>query len=369
MAAASVVSDEFDLSNVSIVRGLGSSGGFGILFLARDKVTGKEYAVKAIDKTKLSDEALESISNETNIAISLRHPHVVRTYARQENPKYILIYMDLYHGDVFDYFDPIGKLNECNAFIIFRQLASAIRYMHVEKHIAHLDIKLENLLFDNPDDFNVVLTDFGFSKHRDPDGPLLTKHSGSPAYAAPELLLGLPYQGFPADIWAMGVTLFLLVTGNYPFIDADRGKMFRMITTGTPDFSLIRNPTLIHLIESMLNKKESARPSIEDIFDHPWMKAWQLQLDDGYECGPNDSEKAAITPVSSASSLLLSGYKLYDVGLNDDTEGIHEDIDGGIGDNDEDGKEEEPYQPPTKNLFTNDTSVVIDYGSNYWGPY
>ncbi len=109
------------------------------------------------------------------------------------------------------------RLTEPAAFRIFHQLVDAVEHCHLN-HVIHRDIKLENMLIDNAADMNVTLIDFGFSTLRRPTDPLLEDYPGSPAYAAPELMQGIPYPGYSSDVWAMGVSLYVLLTGMSPLV-------------------------------------------------------------------------------------------------------------------------------------------------------
>lgn len=291
------------------IKPLGASGAFGEIYLAEDRNTKKQYALKKIDKLFLEDWQLVQIANETRIVLSVDHPHIVKSHYVFESRNEINIYMDLYPGgDVHGYFDKFYSLSECNVYIIFRQLASAINYLHNEKHIVHRDIKLENLLFDNQEDLNVVLTDFGFSIHRDPNGPLLNDFPGSPMYAAPELFLGQPYAGYPSDIWAMGISLYVLSTGYYPFNSEDKRVLVNKVINTLPITKDIENPELVDLINKMLRKSPDRRITIKEVLEHPWMVSWHNKIKNGHVCEPNvsknliveDKEEMLIYPDSAA---------------------------------------------------------------------
>ncbi|KAK9473475.1 kinase-like domain-containing protein [Dipodascopsis tothii] len=112
---------------------------------------------------------------------------------------------------------------------IFAELASAVHYIHAN-NIVHRDIKLENVLLTLPPSTLAVigaperfpsaiatLSDFGLSREIDPAHPLLSTRCGSEDYAAPEIIMGQPYDGRATDVWALGVLLYALVEGRLPF--------------------------------------------------------------------------------------------------------------------------------------------------------
>ena len=116
-------------------------------------------------------------------------------------------------GDIFDYLVTNGKMSEPEARHKFVQIVSAVKYCH-SHGVVHRDLKAENLLLDS--ESNIKLADFGFSNYYK-DDCLLSTWCGSPPYAAPELFEGKKYIGPKADIWSLGVVLYVLVSGMLPF--------------------------------------------------------------------------------------------------------------------------------------------------------
>lgn len=103
------------------------------------------------------------------------------------------------------------KLDEIETFFVFSQLLSALYYLH-QKGIYHRDLKMTNVLID--EQRNVKLIDFGFSDNRDQE---LHSYCGTPSYMAPEIVEKRGYRGKHVDIWALGVIVFKLLTGEYAF--------------------------------------------------------------------------------------------------------------------------------------------------------
>ena len=105
-------------------------------------------------------------------------------------------------------------LEEEEARWVFRQTVQGVDYLH-KKNIAHRDIKLENILID--ENQSIKLIDFGFSI-MGPKDKLLNIYCGTPSYMSPELANKKNYQGWLADIWALGVLLYVLLCGRFPFV-------------------------------------------------------------------------------------------------------------------------------------------------------
>ena len=108
---------------------------------------------------------------------------------------------------------PNRKLDEIEVKRLYKALVEGINYCHT-KNIVHRDIKMENILID--DNKKVKIIDFGFSVISEPDKKL-NIFCGTPSYMAPEIVSKINYKGLPADIWALGILLFALLTGTFPF--------------------------------------------------------------------------------------------------------------------------------------------------------
>lgn len=113
---------------------------------------------------------------------------------------------------------PNRKIDEGIVKHIFNQIISGITYIHA-KNISHGDIKLENILIDKSN--NVKIIDFGFSTHNS-NGKLLNFFCGTPSYMPPEIIKRKNYVGAHADLWSIGVLLYTLLCGSFPF----RGKLY-----------------------------------------------------------------------------------------------------------------------------------------------
>lgn len=125
-------------------------------------------------------------------------------------------------GDLFEFINWNGPLNEDEAIFYFRQIMSALEYCH-SFNICHRDLKPENILLKS--NGQIKIADFGMAAlHQGPNHQLRTA-CGSPHYAAPELLRHQFYKGSAVDIWSMGVILFAMLAGRLPFDDDDMGVM------------------------------------------------------------------------------------------------------------------------------------------------
>jgi serine/threonine protein kinase len=261
--------NEFEISNVQI-----GEGSFSTVYLAKNLHSGATVVAKVINKKVLDPKIYNNVMKEAKILESLHHKNIITIYHTEENEDTITFFMDYYPGgDIHSFSEEYEYLSECMAFTIISQLVEAVEYLH-QHNVIHRDIKLENLLYDNETNMHIVLSDFGFSTIRAPDDPLLQNFPGSPAYAAPELMLGIPYTGYGSDIWAIGICLYVLVAGMYPFWSETKRIMFEKITKYTPKIPRHISPECANLILALLDKNPDRRPNIAEIKQSTWFRHW-----------------------------------------------------------------------------------------------
>ncbi|EXJ92124.1 CAMK protein kinase [Capronia epimyces CBS 606.96] len=195
-------------------------------------------AVKVVEQGPAGGADAERIEvglkREVEILKSIRHPSLVhlKAFGNDGGARALLVMNYCPGGDLFE-----AASNHQEALTpplvrrIFAELVSACRYLH-QKYVVHRDIKLENVLLNipirvHPDVLNwqtldravITLTDLGLSRSipEPPESPLLTTRCGSEDYAAPEIIMGQPYDGRQTDAWALGVLLYALLEGRLPF--------------------------------------------------------------------------------------------------------------------------------------------------------
>ncbi|KAI1971049.1 hypothetical protein LOZ51_006077 [Ophidiomyces ophidiicola] len=174
-----------------------------------------------------------SLKREVEILKSINHPSIVQLKAFGSDEKRALLVLDYCPGgDLFE-FASGGQYSLSPPVIrrIFAELVAAVLYLH-RNLIVHRDIKLENVLVNIPGSVMqtitdwrtypralVTLTDLGLSRRipQPPENPLLHTRCGSEDYAAPEILMGQPYDGRSTDGWALGVLLFAMIENRLPF--------------------------------------------------------------------------------------------------------------------------------------------------------
>ncbi|XDV14894.1 hypothetical protein PO909_015065 [Leuciscus waleckii] len=245
------------------------SGGFAKVKLGRHILTGEKVAIKIMEKKDLGDD-LPRVKIEIEAMKNLSHQQVCRLYHVIETSS--KIYMVLEYcpgGELFDYIIAKDRLPEEETRGFFRQIISALAYVHSQGY-AHRDLKPENLLID--EDHNLKLIDFGLcAKPKGGLGFELLTCCGSPAYAAPELIQGKAYIGSEADVWSMGVLLYALLCGFLPFDDDNCMVLYRKITRGKYSNPHWLSPASILLLNQMMQVDPKRRLTVKQLLDHPWV--------------------------------------------------------------------------------------------------
>ncbi|XP_047429067.1 serine/threonine-protein kinase MARK2 isoform X8 [Mugil cephalus] len=247
------------IGNYRLLKTIGK-GNFAKVKLARHVLTGKEVAVKIIDKTQLNSSSLQKLFREVRIMKMLNHPNIVKLFEVIETEKTLYLVMEYASGgEVFDYLVAHGRMKEKEARAKFRQIVSAVQYCH-QKCIVHRDLKAENLLLDA--DMNIKIADFGFSNEFTL-GNKLDTFCGSPPYAAPELFQGKKYDGPEVDVWSLGVILYTLVSGSLPFDGQNLKELRERVLRGKYRIPFYMSTDCENLLKKFLILNPSKRGSLE----------------------------------------------------------------------------------------------------------
>ena len=247
-------------------------GTFGKVRLGINRQTEETVAIKILDKKKIIKEKDKiRIDKELKILKSLRHPNIVHLYSDIQTGSYIYIIMEYIKGiELLHYISSNKKLSEEEACFYFRQIISAIEYLHKLK-IAHRDIKPENMIIENETKI-IKLVDFGLSSYYNTKSEMLSSACGSPSYAAPEMLYGKKYSASPVDIWSCGIVLYAMICGYLPFEDLDFDILYKKIKEGKFKIPLHVSPNAKDLIKNLLITNPKKRYTIEQIKKHKWFK-------------------------------------------------------------------------------------------------
>lgn len=210
----------------------------------------------------------ERVLREVLISSLTSHENIVRLLDFLYNEYYYFMIFESVNGNqLLDLISNKGALSERKAKKYFKQILSAVNYLH-DNSIVHRDLKIENILVDKND--NIKIIDFGLSNFYDKK-ELLNTFCGSLYFAAPELLTGTEYCGPEVDIWALGVILFVLVCGKVPFDDKDLKTLHKKIKSAKLHFNKDLSKDLINLLNKIIVNNPKQRMSMEEILNNPWI--------------------------------------------------------------------------------------------------
>ncbi|XP_025070080.1 MAP/microtubule affinity-regulating kinase 4 isoform X2 [Alligator sinensis] len=264
---ASCPEEQPHIGNYRLLKTIGK-GNFAKVKLARHILTGREVAIKIIDKTQLNPTSLQKLFREVRIMKGLNHPNIVKLFEVIETEKTLYLVMEYASaGEVFDYLVSHGRMKEKEARAKFRQIVSAVHYCH-QKNIVHRDLKAENLLLDA--DANIKIADFGFSNEFTL-GSKLDTFCGSPPYAAPELFQGKKYDGPEVDIWSLGVILYTLVSGSLPFDGQNLKELRERVLRGKYRVPFYMSTDCENILRRFLVLNPAKRCTLEQIMKDKWI--------------------------------------------------------------------------------------------------
>jgi serine/threonine protein kinase len=255
------------------------TGVSGVVYQCTNRTTNEKFAVKVIDKRKIGNNggasSLDDVLKEAEMLRSLRHSNIIHLEDIFENESNIFLIMELsLGGDLFDRLFSKKYYKEDEARKVMKQILDAIAFLH-SNNVAHRDLKPENILLLSRDsDVDVKITDFGLAKKLGENGKLKTI-CGTPQYFAPEVLqrknfeLGSGFYSLEADMWSLGVMLYVLLCGQYPFNSNTN------ITQGQYKFeSPIWNNVSTEaktLISQLLVVEASQRLTAKQALNSPWI--------------------------------------------------------------------------------------------------
>lgn len=238
----------------------------------------KSYQLKTNRKTATKVvEGRGDVLLEVTIMQTLgEHPHIVKFYEAEYFPDgdRHYIHMEYLRGGQLHDLQVSNENRACQSGL-FRQIASAVKYCH-DHDVVHRDIKLENIMLRQQvthlAEAELVLIDFGLSAIQRPEDPGLTDYPGTIYFIAPEMVRLTKYRGRNSDIWALGVVLYILVCGQYPFTFEDEVEdIYDRIDVDEPKIPDTVEPDLKTLILQMLNKDAGVRYTIEQVLQHEFV--------------------------------------------------------------------------------------------------
>ncbi|KAH7460695.1 Serine/threonine-protein kinase DCLK3 [Phytophthora ramorum] len=300
-------------------------GSFSIVHRAVNRMTGQLCAVKCC-------KMCPALEEEERLLRTLSHPNVVSlegVYEREKNLHYVV--MDyLKDGDLCDLLIERQRLPEPEARRIIRQVVEGLAYLH-RRCVLHRDIKPENILIHGN---TVKIADFGLAKELPQPTTKLKRSCGTMEYAAPELLCGRPY-GLKSDVFSLGVVLYVLLFGAFPFSVESAAALQCMNHFPTDvdvrDMSCLNrcsaqwrivSPLAQDVLLEMLRINDTERISAEALLGHPWFDAVDDEMSGSTGSRtPEDFEVARVEDCEELgfAELLSRGFQVVKYGNKEST--------------------------------------------------
>ena len=276
-----------DINNLYKFKEVIGKGAFGIVragYRIKEISPHKIYAIKSIDKTKISQNDINNLEKEIDIISSLDHPNIARFYETFHDERYFHIVTELCRGKELTKLlkQNGGTIKEKNCRIIIMKILHAINYCH-SRGIVHCDLKPDNIIFEAPNEdndnddilnlFGLKLIDFGLSS-RIQKNKKLNNTVGTSYFIAPEILKS-EYDE-KCDVWSIGVILYYILSGKFPFTGKTNIEIFEKIKNNEPFYGNnlfnSNSQNTMDFIKQCLRKNPNERLSAQECLLHPWLE-------------------------------------------------------------------------------------------------
>eukprot|EP00826_Nyctotherus_ovalis_P064440 TRINITY_DN9453_c0_g1_i5.p1 TRINITY_DN9453_c0_g1~~TRINITY_DN9453_c0_g1_i5.p1 ORF type:complete len:451 (-),score=65.85 TRINITY_DN9453_c0_g1_i5:52-1404(-) len=240
-------------------------GAYSVVKYGTHRTTGKRVAIKIYEKSRIADRQRQAcVSSEIKVMKKLNHPNTIQLYDAISTATQLYIVMELVKGkSLLSYVRSKEgmRLGETECMKVFAQIVAGIEYCH-RNCVIHRDVKMENVLVDG--ECNVKIIDFGFSVCTS-STERLKVFCGTPSYMAPEIAMRKEHCGKPSDIWSLGILLFKMLAGHFPFRGVTERDLFKSITSCHFIFPQSISVAAQRLISKMLCLKPESRATIEQV--------------------------------------------------------------------------------------------------------
>lgn len=259
------------MSKISDVYAIGEvigKGAFAVVHACTHLKAGHKRAVRTVVLQR-SEEEVSSLMEQLLLIRSFRHKNIAQVHSVFIHHDYVCIVMDKFAGDLMDgtnaHHGKTGSISGRDIVHVIFQMSTSLRLIH-SKCIVHRDIKPDNFLISTLDitdpNCRIALCDFDAICVL-PSSGRLSAWLGTSLYWAPEVFRR--DYGMKVDIWALGISIFGLLAGRFPF----SGEID--IHTKNPKYPTTMGPSLRDLVANMLCKSEEQRFCTDDVFGHHWL--------------------------------------------------------------------------------------------------
>ncbi|GAB0097562.1 PAS domain-containing serine/threonine-protein kinase [Sergentomyia squamirostris] len=290
----------------------------------------------------VTTEEKREVPMEVYLLTTVKHPNIVTVLDVFENEKFFQLVMEK-HGsgmDLFEFIDRLPMMDEKLGCYIFRQIAAAVEYLHGLK-ILHRDIKDENIIIDH--NFHVKLIDFGSATFME-EGKLFSTFFGTTEYCSPEVLAGNKYAGPELEMWSLGVTLYVIMFFENPFVDVEETLHADLVMPHKVSVGLEA------LLIAMLDKNPKTRCTMKQLMSDAWLtqeiNTSMFNFSWIVPCEPHEEnpEKYYTGQIYSSTTALSTTSPHDSLSLADDDSMIDAE-----GDDEEDDADEDEASLPSQN--------------------
>ena len=264
-------------------------GAYALVKKVLDVQTNEKLAMKIYEKKNFINDINKKkcIQREISILNKVNHKNIVKLREVIHTNNHILIIMELIEGiSMREYYNKnIKRKNNFNHLekeikYFFYQIFDCMNYLH-KNHIAHRDIKLENILIEKNN--NIKIIDFGFGMNNT-DYNYRTNNNninfyklenffcGTPNYMPPEIICKKRYIGEKADLWSLGILFYKMVMGDFPFKGKDEKELFKNVKTGKFKLKEGLNENIVKIIKGLIVVNPDKRISCSEVLENKWIK-------------------------------------------------------------------------------------------------
>jgi serine/threonine protein kinase len=241
-------------------------GRYSVVFSGQNTLNGQEVAIKVMSYSSISKaNQVRQLKRELQVLLELDHLNVCKCYEVFEDGDLIFIVLEKCDGgNLFSWLTHRKIVAKADYLRLFHDIAEGINHVH-SRGWSHSDIKLENVMIDS--DGRAKLIHFGCAKHTQFAGD--DDKSGTALYSAPELFVRGIFRPQKADIWSLGIVLYALATGAFPFPCADGRKVAQFARKGRLAYPKVIDTQVRELVRRMTAVNPNERPTIDTILRDP----------------------------------------------------------------------------------------------------
>jgi len=255
---------ELDLKDFRIIGKKLGEGAYAIVRPAINLRTGEKIALKTYNKLKIVDSRKkDAVENEIKVLKLVRHPNVAGVSHVMENRRNIHLVLDYAGSNNLKVAIQKKLIGYEVKMRVFKEIVTAVQYLH-SIDIVHRDIKLENIVLNTL--FSSKLVDFGFAVVV--TNSKLSDICGTPNYMSPQLCKRIDYDPKASDVWALGVVLYTLMRGKFPFKSKSEADLYSKICECSPSYKFIETPIARDLLEKIFTYSEARRLTCTEILAH-----------------------------------------------------------------------------------------------------